>query len=253
MKKRIKLMMGLLLVGAVFSAKADLITLTAAADTYLFENTGVAASVDRNYGAATLVAVRNDGALTQHTLLRFDLSGLETNIIINSVTLRMQKINVYSGSNVDLHVYELSAANTNWVEGSKIGVAETGSASWVQKAYAQTGWAGSAGASTAGTDYLTDVLAKDSTFTAGVKDFTSMTAFATSVSNHLGGALNLLLMLDPGSALDGRAFEYASKENTGGYVVPTLIVDYTVIPEPMTLGLLGLGGVLVSIARQMRR
>jgi len=219
-----------MLAGMLFAAGADEVALAAAADTYLLKNAETV-----NYGARDIVAVRNDDPNTQHTLLRFDLSGLGTDIIINSVTLRMQKTAMYSGANVDLHVYELSAANTNWVEGSKTGSAETGSASWVQKAYAQTGWAGSAGASTAGTDYLTDVLAIDSDFTLGVKDFTGTAAFATAVSNHLGGALNLLLMLNPDSALNGRPFVYASKENTGGQVVPTLIINYEV--KPASLGL----------------
>lgn len=238
--KRLFILMALACLSHV---KADLFTLTAtaglnevlltaAADTYLFKNVD-----SRNHGARDTVPVRNDDSDTSHGLLRFDLSGLETNIIINSVTLRMQKTAVYSAANaaLNLHVYELSAANTNWVEGSKTGAAETGSASWVQKAYAQTGWAGSAGASTAGTDYLTTVLAKDSTFTVGVKDFTSNASFATAVSNHLGGTLNLLLRLDPDSALNGRPFVYASKENTLGQVVPTLIINYEV--KPASLGL----------------
>jgi len=203
------------------TAGASEVILTAAADTYLFKN-----SETLSYGARDIVAVRNDSTNTQHGLLRFDLSGLEPDIIIKSVTLRMQKTAMYSGANVALHVYELSAANTNWVEGSKTGVSETGAASWGQKAYAQTGWAGSAGASTAGTDYLTDVLATDRDFTLGVKDFTGTAAFAAAVSNNLGGALNLLLMLDPDSTSTGKPFVYASKENAGGQVVPTLVIEY---------------------------
>jgi len=209
-------------VGLLLGAGADAaeIIRPAAADTYLYKK-----AETLSYGARDIVAVRNDDPNTQHGLLRFDLSGLETNIIISSVTLRMQKTAMYSGAKVDLHVYELSAANTHWVEGSQVAGVEAGAASWAQKAYNQAGWAGSTGASTAGTDYLTDVLATDRDFTLGVKDFVSTAAFVAAVSNHLGGELNLLLMLNPDSTSTGKPFVYASKENTVGQVVPTLIIQ----------------------------
>jgi hypothetical protein len=184
-----------------------------------------------------------------HGLLRFDLSSLGTNIVINSVTLQMNKPAGGTGSSFTVNVFELSVANANWVEGTANNVAQSGSATWNSKG--SSAWAGSAGASTAGTDYINTVLASyaGSLLTAGDAAFTSQAAFLTSVSNNLGGSLNLGIGMNSG--VSGSYYRFATDENTS-FDAPALVIDYTVIPEPATLGLLGAGSLLVVLLRRMR-
>jgi hypothetical protein len=228
------------------SASANVVTNFATADTRIG---GSLTQTNINNGGADQMLVGNHTSLGKlHGLLRFDLSSLGTNIVINSVTLQMNKPAVGTGSSFTVNVFELSVANTNWVEGTANNVAQSGSATWDSKG--PSAWAGSAGASTAGTDYINTVLASyGGTIAAGDAAFTSQAAFLTSVSNNLGGSLNLGIGMNSG--VSGSYYRFATDEHATA-AAPALVIDYTVIPEPATLGLLGAGSLLVLLLRRMR-
>lgn len=227
------------------SVSANVITNFATADTYI---AGDPARINNNYGGLTNMII--GGHVSNgpyHGLLRFDLSGL-TNVVINSVKLQMQSHGATTGyTNVTINVYELSAANANWVEGTSTGGPQAGSATWNSNGL--SAWAGSAGASTAGTDYINTILASYGTATTppSLIDFTSQAAFISAVSNKLGAALNLGLGLD-GTWTASGFFRFATDESTN--LTPALVIDYTVIPEPATIGLLGAGFLFIILARR---
>lgn len=108
----------------------------------------------------------NNGAtiyLHQHSapgLLRFDLSAIPAGSICDSAVLHLYKANVAGGAEArTLSVYSISAANSDWIAGTKSGkLAGSGEPCWGAKAAdgsggVTTAWAGSAGCATSGTDY----------------------------------------------------------------------------------------------------
>lgn len=103
--------------------------------------------------------IRND----RTTLIRFDLSSLSGKTITGA-TLNLYMYSQSGNQNVDL--YEIAVANKGWVEGTEgwPPVAQVGSSCWNKKVYNTTtppavNWAGSAGCSTSGADYVADRLA----------------------------------------------------------------------------------------------
>lgn len=142
------------------AAQADLVNLEASADTYL------RGTNDKNYGVSNQLLLGSVGSSRDaHILLRFDLSGIAASATINSVTLTTISDGLDAGSQASLavDVFELASANANWVEGLENGVRPSGigsigdsGPSWLDKDEEGTGtkWAGSDGASTAGTDYI---------------------------------------------------------------------------------------------------
>jgi len=229
------------------SVGADVMTasLTATADTHVRSASG---QVNNNFGGLDQMLIGNHKDLGDfHGFLRFDLSSLPTDIVINSVALQMVKPANGTVGSFTVNIYELSTANTNWVEGTATGQAQAGSATWDSKG--PSAWAGSAGASSAGTDYIDNVLASYSgTTLAGDATFTSQAAFLTAVSNNLGGTLNLGIGLE--SVFNaGTYYRFATKEHATS-AAPQLVIEYTVIPEPATIGLLGAGCLCIIMARR---
>lgn len=217
-----------------YSAGAQVMTtsLVATADTRIG---GSLTQTNINNGGADQMLVGNHTSLGKlHGLLRFDLSSLGTNIVINSVTLQMNKPAVGTGSSFTVNVFELSVANTNWVEGTANNVAQSGSATWDSKG--PSAWAGSAGASTAGTDYINTVLASYSgTTAAGDAAFISEAAFLTAVSNNAGGSLNLGIAIN--NSASGSYYRFATDEHATA-AAPVLVIEYSDPPKRLGLFIL---------------
>ncbi len=211
------------------SARAVVVTNFATADARIG---GSLTQANINWGGADQMLVGNHTSLGNlHGLLRFDLSSLPSDVVINSVTLIMHKPSVGTGAAFTVNVFELSAANANWVEGTANGVAQSGSATWDSKG--PSAWAGSGGASTAGTDYINTPLASYSGSTAaGSANFTSQAAFISAVSNSWGGVLNLGVGLNSG--VSGSYYRFATIEHAT-LDAPALIIDYTVAPSKISL------------------
>jgi len=203
----------------VFSAVAETVTLEAVADLYLAGGGSVSNS---NYGGAPTLLIGKHPTLGNfHGLLRFDLSGLDSHRIINKVTLKLDKPAAGVGAAFAVNVYELSTANSNWVEGTKSGATEPGSATWAHRG--TSAWAGSAGASSAGADYISTLLASyNGSLAAGEAVFVSREAFKTAVVNHSGGVLNLGLGLDADRS--GQYYRFSTRES--GAPPARLIIEY---------------------------
>jgi len=110
-----------------------------------------AASPSFNYGAASSLAVSANSAL----LYRFDVaSSVPAGAVIESATMRLYSLSDQSSS-ATINAYRVLPANAAWLEGNNNGTASSFfDANWSYLDYGSlTSWAGSAGMSSAGTDY----------------------------------------------------------------------------------------------------
>jgi len=166
-------------------------------------------------------------------LFRFDLSGLPAGATCTAATLKLYALNT-EGSNT-YNLYQVADANGDWVEGTKAAAAETGSPCWNKKAYNTVDWAGSAGMSTAGTDYINTVLATvtASSTGAGGEIFLTFNAAGLAVlASWFGAATNNGFVLITSSA--STTYEIASGENTTAGYRPVLSLSYELPSDELT-------------------
>lgn len=118
----------------------------------------------RNYGSAIQRPMWNDVCW----LMRFDLSSISVSktALSASITITATAA-VPQGSSVStMRVYQVSAANGNWIEGiTNNALAKEGEPCWNAKEAdgvggVKTAWAGSVGCQTAGVDYIDSVLSE---------------------------------------------------------------------------------------------
>ncbi|HEX8311004.1 MAG TPA: DNRLRE domain-containing protein [Chthoniobacteraceae bacterium] len=223
----------------VTSADAVTLVVNSSSDTYLRGG-----SADQAYGATESLLAGNHSSVGPFTgLFRFDLSGLpNSNITIDSVTLTLTSTGNGAGASVTLNVFQLAAANSDWIEGTQNGTNGDGASTWSKKvrdlvapASPEADWAGSPGARTAGTDYVNTSLASFTgnadTIGTGQLAFSSTGSFASTVAASAGGSLNLWVG-NPTVILVNEFFRIASRETAGTASDPLLTVNYTAIPEP---------------------
>lgn len=198
---------------------AEVLTVTASADAHL---AGKGVYADTNYGNGPQMLVGNHPSLGNfHGLLRFDLSKLESGVEITSVTLKLSKPAVGVGGPFVCRVYQLSPENGDWVEGD--GARGSKTSCWNGKGSAA--WAGSAGASMAGTDYFDVQLAEyKGDVQPGVALFVSKEEFKAAVKQNAGGVLNLGVGLNSGA--ESKFYRFSTKE---GGDPAQLIIEYTKI------------------------
>ncbi len=253
-------LIGVLMVASLStSAHAVTLSLNPTADTYLRGG-----SADQAFGATQSILAGNHGTVGPFAILfRFDLSTLPTSgITIDSVALTLTSTASGAGTLVTLMAFQLSAANADWIEGSQAGTnGINGSATHNFKArYEGNGtnqnWAGTAGARTAGTDYVNTSLASftgdAATIGTGTLGFTSTGAFQTTVGGAAGGDLNLWVGTPTVVAVND-FFRIASRETAGTASDPLLTINYTVIPEPSIHALAGAAVLALLSFRRSRR
>ncbi|MFZ4682776.1 MAG: hypothetical protein ACOYMS_09755 [Terrimicrobiaceae bacterium] len=120
-------------------------------DTYL-----LASSPDLNYGAAYAMEFGPDD---RAGLLRFNLTSFAGKYVrITGITLTLHISKIFGNSQGDLSAYAIKPANAGWVAGTggagvSNGEVQPGSSTWNRRIYDTASWAGSAGLSSAGTDY----------------------------------------------------------------------------------------------------
>lgn len=259
------------------SGQAATMTFTATGDNTIL-NGGLAG---QNFGNFNPISSGTVSSLTQRSILRFDVSALDgLYTSIDSITLRgffADDTNPNAGTAmVQTDVHAITAANRAWIEGNSAGAAALGESTWNNRAHSSTPWAGSAGLSTAGTDFDGTVLAsftidlsnRPAVGTAIDFNFTGSSAALTAlidawlVDNVDNSQANPgLLLRDPSPTFNTLRNRLAlqSTEDANAALHPQLIVNFTPVPEPATWVLcVALLGVMVgwrglAVARTRKR
>jgi hypothetical protein len=262
-----KAIVALTLLAVCAGASADVMTFTGTgvtADTMVASATPMTGSYKfggntANYGGSDWFGT-NAGGTNTKAILRFDVSSLSF-ASINSVTLRLYQRDT-STANVTL--FQMLPADSNWEEGTDTGSYSSGwwnRTSWSYcNRFLGDGWSGGAGVGSwgsalASTAAMPGVLngAVDFTFSGvdldalmaawasvGVSDAGRM-SFAAPDSNDVVANEGIVLLAGANST-------FYSTEN--GTMIPELIVDFNPVPEPATMGLLAVGGVVALIRRK---
>ncbi len=238
------LAVGLLaLSGSVVKSFAAQVTLSAAADTSLFEN-----HPDSNLGGTTLVAGTNQQYSRSRALFRFDLSALPIGATITQVHVtlhvtRRPDPDQHGGPvDSDFSLYRLLAG---WGEGSGGEVtgsnAQSGDATWNDRHFGSASWSSPGGL--VGTDYANDPSATTSVGGIGTYAWGSSTELIADTQAWLDDpAANFgFILISQSEGTSGTGRRFASREQPGGGIPgPQLELTYSV-PEPSPLALAGMG------------
>lgn len=201
-----------------------------------------------------------------HSLVRFDLTSLAGQIdTVSSVTLRLHVTGQTIPDAGTVALYLLADANAGWVEGTFLGAGVgnpgDGLSTWNQRLSGTPGtnWAGSAGASTAGTDYINTVVASkayttnQASINSGVFDlvFTGDLSFLKTWAD--GGTNAGFFLKDLTEASTSNRINFYSSESVTASLRPELIINYVaVVPTPAALPA-GLGLLTLTALRRKRR
>jgi len=125
-------------------------TFSASDDTYL-----VSAN-NSNYGMYPSVVIGTTS--TRRSLFRFKLNSIPSGATCSAAKITLTVSATYWTA-CTFSIYQIASANGDWIQGTKSNSeAAVGDPTWNYKKYATDAWAGSAGMSTAGTDYVDTVI-----------------------------------------------------------------------------------------------
>jgi len=284
MKNATKMLLAVCVVSLLVAATAQAATVTVQQGVDQGDGNGVYAGTDdtslwtdgagnthRNYGARTYLFAgdpyANGPAGTNRIgrpMMRFDLSGVISGATsVSSISLKLKEDGgVTTKGSGTINIYRIAAANAAWVEGTGNSTPDlAGTADWSHLSHDDTDWAGSAGLSTAGTDYVATLLGSISfdatvgaTYTVNLA--ASDAALRLSLIQEWSGTqannAGLLFIADTdvagGGGSNTEGLVVASAENATLSFRPELTVEY--VPEPATMSLLGIGGLLALVRRK---
>ena len=222
-----------------FRLSADTVTLRPVADATLFE-----ASPNNNLGddGTFMAGLRPKGGRSRG-VLRFDLTGLPANIVINSAALTLTVTTtppIFPASST----FDLHRVTQAWVEGNKPSSyggmpASLGEVTWNSALTSEARWQNPGG------DFVPTVTASHFIAGNGSYAFNSTPNLVSDVQTwHDDPASNFgWILMSESEGVSRTVRRFASRES--GSQGPSLVVNFTVVPEPGTLTLLGIGSVCV--------
>lgn len=211
-----------------------------------------------NFGARDDWEVGSNAAAVRHALLRFNITSMAGQYTtINSVTLKLT-VNYANGAADTLQLFRFASANASWVEGTQVGadgIPDPGMTTWNQRVQGADNWAGSAGASTGGTDYLSTAvgsIAFDNSLANGTLVSITLTD-PTLIDDWVSGDNSGLFLraLNELPATLSRVDFYSADYTTDPTDRPQLAIDYEAVPEPAS-GLLGMIGTIALLCHRRR-
>ena len=238
-------------VGSV--SKADFVSLSAVADTSLYEN-----KPDSNLGAATLVAGQNYSGSPARALFRFDLSTIPSGATITGVDFSLSVVgqpnpDKFPSITSDFSLYRLLV---DWGEGSGgVGVptgtsAQSGDATWNDRHFGSSippipsiPWTIPGGLS--GTDYADSTSTTTTISNVGLYLWPSNATIVSDVQAWVDAPSSNygFILISQSEGTQGTARRFSSREQPVGGTPPHLNITYSTVPEPGTFGML-LGGFL---------
>jgi hypothetical protein len=219
---------------------ATTLILNASEDAWMDSN-----QVTNNNGGDTQLNLGTNGN-NRLAVMRFDVSSLATlsGATINSVTLNLTTPGIASSMNFS--VSQLVAANFDWVEGtSSFGGGAPGASMSFKNNTGNVTWAGGAlggfptyqplAANIAYNVYTgtTGIIAANGTFNGVLSN--------TLISGWLGNANLASAGIVLYSSVNNASFAFYSSETGTTSRRPTITVDYTAVPEPTSMALVGVG------------
>lgn len=246
---------GFLMVGV---ARADMATFQNGVAGYTgTDDTSVWTWGDNNYGATRINLGKSGGVFAG--LIRFDLSSLagqytQVNSITLSMMLRGGSAHVGNARLITLH--EIVPGNAGWVEGTGTGGgAATGEASNNWKRFQQNQWCCGGGSfvnpGTAFDAASVASITQDHNAYGTVQDFV-LSGDLTGMVDTWSGDQNLnpgLAVWSEELAVNNYLMYFDSSEEASP---PLLTIDFTPIPEPMTMTLLAAGIAVLTLRRRCR-
>lgn len=239
--------------------RAERAEINAAADTTLVE-----AAPDSNLGGACIVNAGTTQINTRNRgLFLFDLTGsIPANAVINNVELILAVTGEPTVGFI-ASSYTLHRMLTPWGEGNKGdpncppdtgnmpglgGVASEGEANWTHR-FAQTSQTWGAPGGAAGIDFVAGASADQLILGTGESpyhylDTPELRADVQSWLNNPQGNFGWMLICDLEGEV-GTARRFASREDP--FNPPVLVVDYSVVPEPRSIVILGIASFLLLL------
>jgi hypothetical protein len=210
---------GLILFGSFFCSFADTVVFsgTGQLEDTLLRGDDLQTSAVNNYGGGEFVMIgRLNESVVANSLIRFtSLSSLSGHTITNA-TLRLynNQINNSQTADVTIDVYEVAAANSNWVEGACLGTTGWDASDWRFKIQNTSEWAGGRnGCGAAGTDYKTNRVGRVSAMDAA--GWIDIKLNADVVQNWINNpAQNYGILLTAPGAVAGEIGYFAASEAT---------------------------------------
>jgi hypothetical protein len=195
-------------------------------DVYLRGNDSQSSAPSNFGGTPLLIAGRLNSDVVINALMRFtDLSALSGRTVSNA-TLRLYNQNHASQTqDVTIHVYEVAAANGDWVEGDYLGDIGWDASVWRFKIQNTVDWAGGRnGCGVPGTDYTTNLVGS-ALFADTGAEWVDIQLDAAVVQNWINnpGQNYGLLLTSPDASLDGEVVFLDSSES--GELGPQLAVE----------------------------
>lgn len=238
-------MLGLL---AINISHAAVLTLSATDDVMLIGTTG--GDPNYNYGSSDYLWVQSNGesALTT-SLLRFDLSSLPADAAVTSVVLKLYLTTAHAGTSSWVGVFALLPSNYGWVE----------NVSTYNNMLSGTPWpGGSAGAVPPGfgtgpdrdPTLLTYKEFRNALNYTPVNNYYAFDIYNASVFSAWDAHGYAEILLESLAATIPRIGFYSSDK--GASFAPLLEINYTIIPEPGTMGLVLLSSLLVVYVLRQR-
>ncbi len=246
------------------SLQAAILTLNPTNDTML--TVGNTNNVDtyKNIGAGTLLGGSIYAPKGEFSLLRFDVSSqVPIDATINSVTLKLTAAYSYAYSHSEtLNFWQISTNNAAWVEGTSVGVATNNGATGRYlnqtsftsvSVHGGTNWASggvfakSAGdlGAVVGVTSMGSGVTKDVTYSFNLSNSLIYGWLADSNAQSAGLAFHMTNSEGDAPPASRFLYFYSMDSGKGSSMLPQLTIDYTPIPEPGTLGLIGFGGLLL--------